>query len=85
MVENTFSLMAVGDSGHWENHQPKEDPMSEFQKGQAVKFSNPRGQVKAGKYVGQIDRGPGKGKGVYAQVDVDGKTLNVRPAKLSAA
>lgn len=59
--------------------------MSEFQKGQAVKFSNPRKQEKTGKYLGQTDRGPGKGKGVYAQVEVDGKTLNVRPAKLSAA
>lgn len=59
--------------------------MSEFQKGQAVKFSNPRGQLRVGKYLGEINRGPGKGKGVYAQVEVDGKPVSVRPSKLTAA
>lgn len=59
--------------------------MSEFKKGQAVKFTNPRQQVKTGKYVDQVDLGPGRGQGIYAQVEVDGKTLKVRPSKLVAA
>lgn len=59
--------------------------MSEFKKGQAVKFTNPRKQERIGKYVGQINLGEGRGKGIYAQVEVEGKTLNVRPSKLIAA
>lgn len=59
--------------------------MSDFKKGQKVKFTNPRKQERTGKYVGQINLGEGRGKGVYAQVEVEGKTLNVRPSKLSAA
>lgn len=59
--------------------------MSNFKKGQAVKFTNPRKQERFGKYVGKINLGEGRGKGVYAQVEVEGKTLNVRPSKLSAA
>lgn len=57
--------------------------MNEFTKGQAVTFTNPRGQQKAGKYLGTIDLGAGRGQGIYAQVDVDGKTMKVRPSKLS--
>lgn len=59
--------------------------MSEIKKGQAVKFSNPRGQVKTGKYLGQVNLGEGRGKGLYAEVEVDGKTMKVRPSKLRAA
>lgn len=59
--------------------------MSEFKKNQPVKFTNQRGQMKTGKYLGEINRGPGKGKGVYAQVEVDGKPVSVRPSKLRAA
>lgn len=59
--------------------------MSEFKKGQAVKFTNPRQQEKVGKYLDQVDLGPGRGQGIYAQVEVDGKTLKVRPSKLRAA
>ena len=59
--------------------------MSEFKKNQPVKFTNPRGQLKAGKYLGEVNTGAGRGQGVYAQVEVDGKTLKVRPSKLRAA
>jgi len=59
--------------------------MSEFKKGHPVKFANPRGQVKYGKYVGEVNLGPGRGQGLYAQVDVDGAILKVRPSKLQAA
>lgn len=59
--------------------------MSEFKKGQPVKFTNPRGQVRTGKYVAVIDLGPGRGKGVYAEIDIEGKTLRTRPNKLQAA
>jgi hypothetical protein len=59
--------------------------MSEFKKGQPVKFTNPRGQVRTGKYVGEVDLGPGRGKGVYAEIDIEGKTLRTRPNKLQAA
>lgn len=59
--------------------------MSEFKQGQAVKFTNPRSQVKSGKYIGQINTGAGRGQGIYAQVEVDGKTLKVRPSKLTSA
>ena len=59
--------------------------MSNFKKGQAVKFTNPRGQQKAGKFTDTINLGDGRGQGIYAQVEVDGKTLKVRPSKLVAA
>lgn len=59
--------------------------MSEFTKGQAMKFTNPRGQQKAGKFIDTINLGAGRGQGIYAQVEVDGKTLKVRPSKLVAA
>ncbi|CAD5376745.1 conserved hypothetical protein [Pseudomonas sp. OF001] len=59
--------------------------MSEFKKNQPVKFTNPRGQMKTGKYLGEVNTGAGRGQGVYAQVEVDGKTLKVRPSKLRAA
>lgn len=59
--------------------------MSEFKKGQAVKFTNVRQQEKTGKYLGQVNLGEGRGKGLYAEVEVDGKPLRVRPSKLRAA
>lgn len=59
--------------------------MSEFKAGQAVKFTNPRQQLKTGLYRGEINTGNGRGQGIYAQVEVDGKTLKVRPSKLTAA
>ncbi|GAB3482221.1 hypothetical protein [Azotobacter salinestris] len=59
--------------------------MSEFKAGQAVKFTNPRQQVKTGTYRGEINTGIGRGQGIYAQVEVDGKILKVRPSRLSAA
>ncbi|MNG20229.1 hypothetical protein D3C84_1044650 [compost metagenome] len=59
--------------------------MSEFKKGQAVTFTNPRKQERVGKYVGEVDLGAGRGQGIYAQVEVDGKTLKVRPSRLRAA
>ena len=40
--------------------------MSEFKKGQAVKFTNPRGQQKAGKFIDTIDLGAGRGQGICA-------------------
>lgn len=59
--------------------------MSEFKNGQAVKFTNPRQQLKTGLYRGEINTGNGRGQSIYAQVEVDGKTLKVRPSKLTAA
>ena len=59
--------------------------MSEFKNGQKVTASLPRGIEKEGKYLGEINLGAGRGQGVYAQVEVDGKTLKVRPSKLRAA
>lgn len=56
-----------------------------LKKGQAVTFTNPRGQVRTGKYLGEVNHGPGKGGGVYAEVEVDGKTLRARPSKVAAA
>lgn len=58
---------------------------STLRKGQAVNFTNPRGQVRRGKYLGTVDHGPGKGGGVYAEVEVDGKILRARPSKVTAA
>lgn len=59
--------------------------MSEFKKGQAVTATLPRGIEKQGKYLGEVNLGAGRGQGVYAQVEVEGKTLEVRPSKLRAA
>jgi len=59
--------------------------MSNFTNGQAVQFKNPKGQVKKGKYLGEKNLGIGRGKGIYAEVEVDGKVLRTRPSQLSAA
>lgn len=59
--------------------------MSEFKKGQAVTATLPRGVEKKGKYLGEVNTGDGRGKGIYAQVEIDGKTMKVRPSKLRAA
>lgn len=58
--------------------------MTEMKKGQRVKFTNPRQQERVGTYVGSVDLGAGRGKGIYARVDVEGKTFRVRPSKLIA-
>lgn len=59
--------------------------MSEFKKGQAVTATLPRGIEKQGKYIGETNLGPGRGQGIYAQVEIDGKTMKVRPSRLRAA
>lgn len=59
--------------------------MSEYQKGQAVTYTNPRGQKKAGQYVGKIDKGPGRGGGTYLLVNVGGKEVKAKPAQVKAA
>ncbi|MFB8828711.1 hypothetical protein ACE0DR_03650 [Azotobacter sp. CWF10] len=59
--------------------------MSEFKAGQAVKFTNLKKQLKTGLYRGEINTGNGRGKGIYARIEVDGKILKVRPSRLSAA
>ena len=78
--------MHLDDRVHWETNPEEAPPMSTtLKKGQAVTFTNPRGQVRAGKYLGEVNLGPGRGQGVYAEVDVDGKTLRARPSKVRAA
>ena len=68
------------------NHQSDEEGrMSDFKKGQAVIFTNPRKQEKRGKFVEKIDIGPGKGGGVYLVVDVDGVQYRGRPSTVRAA
>ncbi|AXO88416.1 hypothetical protein DZC75_10555 [Pseudomonas parafulva] len=59
--------------------------MSEFKKGQAVIFTNPRGAECPGKYVGTTNLGQGKGGGEYLVVEVGGVEKKARARKVRAA
>lgn len=59
--------------------------MSDFKKGQAVILTNPRGVERAGKFNRLVNKGSGRGGGVYAVVYIDGHELQARPSKVRAA
>lgn len=59
--------------------------MSDYQKGQAVIYTNPRRQKKAGKFIGETSLGSGRGGGRYLLVEVDGKQMKAKPGLVVAA
>lgn len=59
--------------------------MSNFNSGQAVILTNPRGPQKAGFVVGEIDLGKGRGRGKFLLIEVEGQTLKARAGRISAA
>ncbi len=59
--------------------------MSNFKKDQAVILKSRLGKETKGIYKGEINRGSGKGGGLFLEVEVNGTIKKTRPSMVRAA